>query len=40
MKLSTNELVFENVSYGDTQYLTMDIANEGDGLLEFEIVKA
>lgn len=39
MKLSTNEIIFENVRYGDTAYLHLDIENEGDGLLEYEITK-
>lgn len=39
MKLSTTEVIFENVKYGDTQFLHLEIENEGDGLLEYEITK-
>lgn len=37
MKISTKEIVFENVRYGDTQVINLEIENVGDGLLEFEI---
>eukprot|EP00347_Sterkiella_histriomuscorum_P006556 403352324 len=40
MKLSTNQILFENVRYGDTQFLHLEIENEGDGLLEYEITKS
>ncbi|CDW83152.1 inositol polyphosphate 5-phosphatase ocrl-1 isoform x2 [Stylonychia lemnae] len=39
MKLSTTEVVFENVRYGDTQFVIMEVENTGDGLLEYEITK-
>ncbi len=37
LKLSMPEVVFEDIRYGDTKYMILDIENEGDGLLEFEI---
>jgi hypothetical protein len=37
MKMSTSEIVFEDIKYGDTKFMTLEIENEGLGLLEFEI---
>jgi len=39
MKLSTTEIVFDNVRYGDTAFIILEIENAGDGLLEYEINK-
>lgn len=39
MKLSSNDIVFEEVRYGDTLYMHLEIENEGDGLLEYQIKK-
>jgi hypothetical protein len=39
MKLSTTEIVFDDVRYGDTVYMHLEIENEGDGLLEYQITK-
>jgi len=35
MKLSTTEVTFHDVRYGDTAYFHLEIENEGDGLLEY-----
>ena len=37
MKVSSCTLVFEEMKYGDTKFMTLEIENEGLGLLEFEI---
>ena len=37
MKLSSKEIIFEDIRYGDTKYMQLDIENVGDGLLEFEM---
>ena len=37
MMLSTNEVVFQDIKYGETMYVELEIENEGDGLLEYEI---
>jgi len=39
MKLSTTEIVFDNVRYGDTSFIILEVENAGDGLLEYEITK-
>lgn len=39
MKLNKTEIVFEEARYGDQKILTLDIENEGDGLLEFEVFR-
>lgn len=39
MKLSSTEIIFNDVRYGDTAYLHLEIENEGDGLLEYQITK-
>ncbi len=39
MKLSTTSMLFDHVRYGDTAYLHLEIENEGDGLLEYQITK-
>lgn len=39
MVLSTEEVDFGGVSYGDNKTITLDIENAGDGLLEFDITK-
>ena len=37
LRLSSQDLCFSNVRYGDTLFLDLEIENEGDGLLEFDI---
>lgn len=39
MVLSTEDVDFGGVSYGDNKTMTLDIENAGDGLLEFDIAK-
>lgn len=37
LKINKTELVFEEARYGDNKTIKLDIENEGDGLLEFEV---
>lgn len=39
LRLSSKDVVFEGVSYGDNKTMQLEIENIGDGLLEFEINK-
>ena len=35
--LFTNEIIYFHLNYADTMYVDLEVENEGDGLLEFEI---
>jgi hypothetical protein len=39
LKMSTLQIDFTDVSYGDARTITLEIENTGDGLLEFEMNK-
>ena len=39
LKISQTDINFTDLSYGDSQTITLDFVNEGDGLLEFDISK-
>lgn len=39
MNLSSKEILFKEIRYGDIMYVDLEIENEGDGLLEFEIFR-
>lgn len=39
MKINTKELIFYETRYGDQKEIVLEIENEGDGLLEFEVFR-
>jgi hypothetical protein len=39
MKLNQTEIVFKDSRYGDNTIVKLEIENEGDGLLDFEIFR-
>lgn len=39
LKMEQQEIIFKDARYGDDTTLKLELENEGDGLLEFEIFR-